>query len=185
MASDTGKKDARLNFRLPSEIKETIEEAAAHLGQTVSDFAISTLAQTARQVIQDHNITRLSQQDRNRFVALLDDTNLRAQRGFDHGRQKVQGTCLSPSSRHGRSNGSAAATAGLRSTVASRRSMNGSCISPASMSGGISPGPMWRSEKAIHGFSATTPSPIIWSATMLCLRNRPEVCQPSTSRWSC
>ncbi len=76
MASDTGKKDARLNFRLPSEIKETLEEAAAHLGQTVSDFAISTLAQTARQVIQDHNITRLSQQDRNRFVALLDDTNL-------------------------------------------------------------------------------------------------------------
>ena len=76
MASDTGKNDARLNFRLPTEIKETIEEAAAHLGQTVSDFAVSTLAQTARRVIQDHNITRLSLQDRDRFAALLDDTDV-------------------------------------------------------------------------------------------------------------
>jgi uncharacterized protein (DUF1778 family) len=76
MATDAGKNDARLNFRLPAELKETIEEAAAHLGQTVSDFAVSTLAQTARQVIQEHNITRLSQQDRDRFVALLDDTDV-------------------------------------------------------------------------------------------------------------
>jgi uncharacterized protein (DUF1778 family) len=76
MASETGKNDARLNFRLPTEIKETIEEAAARLGQTVSDFAISTLAQTARQVIQDHQITRLSRRDRDRFAALLDDTSV-------------------------------------------------------------------------------------------------------------
>ncbi len=76
MASDTGKNDARLNFRLPAEIKETIEEAAARLGQTVSDFAVSTLAQTARRVIQEHDITRLSQQDRQRFVALLDDSHV-------------------------------------------------------------------------------------------------------------
>ena len=73
MATDAGKNDARLNFRLSADLKETIEEAAAHLGQTVSDFAISTLAQTARQVIQEHHVTRLSQRDRNRFVALLDD----------------------------------------------------------------------------------------------------------------
>jgi uncharacterized protein (DUF1778 family) len=76
MASETGKNDARLNFRLPTEIKETIEEAAARLGQTVSDFAISTLAQTARQVIQDHQVTRLSRRDRDRFTALLDDMSV-------------------------------------------------------------------------------------------------------------
>jgi uncharacterized protein (DUF1778 family) len=75
MASDTSKNDARLNFRLPTEIKETIEEAAAHLGQTVSDFAVSTLAQTARQVIQEHNVTRLCQEDRDLFLALLDDAD--------------------------------------------------------------------------------------------------------------
>jgi uncharacterized protein (DUF1778 family) len=65
--------DARLNFRLPAELKETIEEAAAQLGQTVSDFAISTLVTTARQVLQEHQVTRLSQRDRDAFMALLDD----------------------------------------------------------------------------------------------------------------
>jgi len=46
--------DARLNFRLPADLKTTIEEAAACLGQSVSDFAVSTLAQTARNVIAQH-----------------------------------------------------------------------------------------------------------------------------------
>ncbi len=44
--------EARLNFRLPADLKAVIEEAAATLGQSVSDFAISTLVQTARTVLQ-------------------------------------------------------------------------------------------------------------------------------------
>jgi uncharacterized protein (DUF1778 family) len=68
---------ARLNFRLSAELKETIEEAAAQLGQTVSDFAISTLVTTARRVLQEHQVTWLSQRDRDRFVALLDDAESR------------------------------------------------------------------------------------------------------------
>ncbi len=39
----TGGRDARLNFRLSADLKEVIEEAAASLGQSVSDFAVSTL----------------------------------------------------------------------------------------------------------------------------------------------
>lgn len=77
MASDASKNNARLNFRLPAELKETIEQAAAHLGQTVSDFAISTLVETARHVIQEHDVTRLSNRDRDRFVALLDRADLK------------------------------------------------------------------------------------------------------------
>jgi uncharacterized protein (DUF1778 family) len=69
--------DARLNFRLSAELKETIEEAAAQLGQTVSDFAVSTLVTTARQVLQEHQVTRLSQRDRDRFMTLLDDAECR------------------------------------------------------------------------------------------------------------
>ena len=42
------KSDARLNFRLTGELKKTIEDAAAQMGQTVSDFAISTLVQAAQ-----------------------------------------------------------------------------------------------------------------------------------------
>ena len=37
----TGAGDAWLNFRLPTDLKEVIEEAAAALEQSVSDFAVS------------------------------------------------------------------------------------------------------------------------------------------------
>lgn len=69
----TGARDARLNFRLPSDLKDVIEEAAAALGQSVSDFAVSTLVQQARSVIEQRNVTTLSDRDRERFVAILDD----------------------------------------------------------------------------------------------------------------
>ncbi len=77
MSGQTTPHDARLNFRLPAELKATIEEAAAQLGQSVSDFAISTLARTARDVIGQERVTRLSNRDRDRFLALLDNADLR------------------------------------------------------------------------------------------------------------
>jgi uncharacterized protein (DUF1778 family) len=64
--------DARINVRLPSELKQTIEDAASALGQTVSEFAISTVVREARQVLQDTQITRLSNRDRDRFLEALD-----------------------------------------------------------------------------------------------------------------
>jgi len=71
----TGARDARLNFRLPTDLKEVIEEAAATLGQSVSDFAVSTLVRQARTVIEQRNVTVLG--DRDRFIALLDDADAR------------------------------------------------------------------------------------------------------------
>ncbi len=65
--------DARLNFRLPSELKQVIEQAAAHTGQTVSDYAISVLVGNSRKVIQEHDRTELTRRDRDLFVKLLDD----------------------------------------------------------------------------------------------------------------
>jgi uncharacterized protein (DUF1778 family) len=73
----TGARDARLNFRLPSDLKEVIEEAAASLGQSVSDFAVSTLVHQARSVIEQRDVTTLSDRDRDRFIALLDDAEAR------------------------------------------------------------------------------------------------------------
>jgi len=64
--------DARISVRLPIELKHTIEEAASALGQTVSEFAISTVVREARQVLQDVQVTRLSNRDRDRFLAALD-----------------------------------------------------------------------------------------------------------------
>jgi uncharacterized protein (DUF1778 family) len=66
-------REARLNFRLPAELKQVI--AAAHLGQSVSDHAVSTLVQNARGVVQQHDVTVLSNRDRDVFLALLDDAD--------------------------------------------------------------------------------------------------------------
>lgn len=75
MATDA--RDARLNFRLPTHLKKVIEEAAASLGQSVSDFAVSTLVQQARSVVERKNVTVLSGRDRDRFMGLLDDVEAR------------------------------------------------------------------------------------------------------------
>lgn len=73
----TVKNDARLNFRLPVDLKATIEKAAAQLGQSVSDFAVSTLVRSAREVISEHDVTELSNRDRDVFVTILDDADAR------------------------------------------------------------------------------------------------------------
>lgn len=67
--------DARIDIRLPRELKQTIEAAATVLGQTVSEFALSTVIREARQVLQDAQITRLSNRDRDQFLRALDDAD--------------------------------------------------------------------------------------------------------------
>jgi len=71
----TAGSDARLNFRLAPELKQTIEQAAAELGQSVSDFAVSTLVQSARKILQENQQTRLTNQDRDLFLKMLDQTS--------------------------------------------------------------------------------------------------------------
>lgn len=71
----TTNQEARLNVRLDSQLKKMIEEASAALGQTVSEFTVSTLVKEARQVIQETQFTQLSQRDRDTFLAALDATN--------------------------------------------------------------------------------------------------------------
>ncbi len=65
--------DARLNFRINGELKKTIEDAAAKMGQSVSDFAISTLIQASRKILMDEQVTRLTDRDRQIFAKMLDD----------------------------------------------------------------------------------------------------------------
>ncbi len=72
MAIDTGSQ-ATLDLRLPSAVKEAVEQAAAHLGQSVDEFAVSALAHTAREVIEQRGVTVLTARDWDRLVALLDE----------------------------------------------------------------------------------------------------------------
>lgn len=74
--------EARINVRLSGELKQTIEEAAAALGQTVSEFTVSTIVREARQVLQEARVTRLSNRDRDRFLAALDAADAKPNRAL-------------------------------------------------------------------------------------------------------
>ena len=63
---------ARLNFRLPPEAKEKIERAAVASGLTVTDFAVHALVNIADEVLERQHTRRLSNRDRDIFLAMLD-----------------------------------------------------------------------------------------------------------------
>lgn len=64
---------ARLNFRLPPEIKERIENAALISGVTVTDFAITALAERSEKVLEKHQTRILSNRDREFFLEMLEN----------------------------------------------------------------------------------------------------------------
>jgi uncharacterized protein (DUF1778 family) len=66
------RKGERLDLRLPAELKEIIERAAAALGQTVSSFILGVAVPHARGVLRDAETLTLTGQDRDRFLAALD-----------------------------------------------------------------------------------------------------------------
>ena len=63
---------ARLDFRLSDEAKARIEKAALVSGQSLSDFAASTLTREANEVLASYEATVLSDRDRDLFLELLD-----------------------------------------------------------------------------------------------------------------
>ena len=71
----TSNSDARINVRLSSDLKQLVEQAAITRGKTLSDFIISTLVREARQVIFDAQVTRLSNRDRDIFLAAIDSSD--------------------------------------------------------------------------------------------------------------
>ena len=70
---ETSARDARLDFRLQSEHKKLIEQAAAASGQSVSEFALSHLIRIASETIDRATSTRLNQRDRDAFLRLIMD----------------------------------------------------------------------------------------------------------------
>lgn len=56
--------DARLELHLQSDIKQIIEQAAHMSGQSVSEFAVSTLLQSATGILEKQQTTQLSDRDR-------------------------------------------------------------------------------------------------------------------------
>ena len=75
-------KEARLNFRLPGNLKQLIEEAATAMGQSVSDYAIATLVTNSQAVLQQSQTTVLSNRDRKTLMALLDNSDAKPHRAL-------------------------------------------------------------------------------------------------------
>jgi uncharacterized protein (DUF1778 family) len=82
--------EARLNFRLSPDLKTLIEEAAAVLGQSVSDYAVSTLVRNSRDVLQQTQVTKLSNRDRDLFIAMLDDTDAKPNKALSEAAKRYK-----------------------------------------------------------------------------------------------
>ncbi len=65
-------KTVRLDMRINQQAKMIIERAASITGQTVTDFAISNLLQTAMETIERYEKLLLSDRGRDQFLAALD-----------------------------------------------------------------------------------------------------------------
>ena len=64
--------ETRIDFKLNKNAKSLIEKAAALSGQSLSDFAKTTLVSKARHVLKRQQQTLLSDRDRDIFLAMLD-----------------------------------------------------------------------------------------------------------------
>ena len=63
----------RLDVRLSPENKELIAQAADILGLNLSSFTVATLVEEARKVVDSRAVVRMSNEDRETFLALLDN----------------------------------------------------------------------------------------------------------------
>jgi uncharacterized protein (DUF1778 family) len=61
----------RLEARVSLEQKRLIQQAAELEGRTVTEFLVNTAQAAAKQVIEEHEMMRLTAQDRELFVSAL------------------------------------------------------------------------------------------------------------------
>lgn len=73
----TSERPSRINVPLSSDVKKSVERAAAQLGQTVTEFAATVLGQAAHQVIREAHLTALSARDSKVFIELIDDPSIK------------------------------------------------------------------------------------------------------------
>jgi len=64
-------KDARIEFKTSKDIKALLQEVANSLGMDLSNFLISTAVQRAKEIQKEERILMLSNQEWNRFEAIL------------------------------------------------------------------------------------------------------------------
>lgn len=71
-ATHVNERLTRFDFRIESSRKRTIEQAAALMGMSLTQFAKTALVERAQEVVQQYQPTVLSDHDRDIFLAALD-----------------------------------------------------------------------------------------------------------------
>lgn len=71
MRLTTQAKSDRINLRLKSEVKRTLERAAGFEGQTISKFVLSSALARAKKTLQEHETMRLNAKDSEAFLNAL------------------------------------------------------------------------------------------------------------------
>jgi uncharacterized protein (DUF1778 family) len=71
MSTSAMAKPERLEARVTREQKQLIERAAELEGRSITDFLVTSAQSAAKQVIQDHDVLRLTVRDREIFVQAL------------------------------------------------------------------------------------------------------------------
>ena len=71
MPAEASAKDDRLEARITASQKEILQRAAELEGRSLTDFVVSSAQAVAKQVIQEHEILRLTARDREIFVNAL------------------------------------------------------------------------------------------------------------------
>jgi uncharacterized protein (DUF1778 family) len=64
-------REERLEARVTAEQKELFKEAAQLRGQTLTDFIVSSVRETALAVLRERQVVELSRRDQQAFVAAL------------------------------------------------------------------------------------------------------------------
>src|SRR5579862_6657657 len=77
MPSMTPTRSEQVSLRVPPRTKEILQQAAAIAGQSLTDFMVSTSAEKARQLVEQHRVITMGQSSYNEFVAALDDPEIR------------------------------------------------------------------------------------------------------------
>lgn len=68
-----GIRAARLDIRLNPQAKEKIEQAAVVSHQSVTDFVVTSLLRASEEALERQQMLRLTNRDRDLFLAALDD----------------------------------------------------------------------------------------------------------------
>ena len=64
-------KTARLEARIPSDLKTLVQRAAALQGQTLTDFVLAAAVETARRVLRESEVLTLSERDQTKLAEAI------------------------------------------------------------------------------------------------------------------